>query len=97
MQKKKKNPDVSLSLLNECDANKWFMDKAPVIKERYWNSFSIEGFFGVHFHTKVSSKCTFILFFFNSLENVGTAPVNIPKPGASMVTGKHLGCLCPKE
>lgn len=38
-----------------------------------------------------------LIFIQRLLSVVGTAPVNIPKPGASTGTGTHLGCLCPKE
>lgn len=97
-QKRKQNThDECLSLWSECDANKWFMDKAPVIKERYLSSCAIEGFFWCTFSYKGFFWVYNVYFCFNSLENVGTAPVNMPKPGASMVTGRHLGCLCPKE
>lgn len=49
---------------------------------------------GVTFHTKVFLKCV-KWFVFCDFDDV--APVNIPKSGAWLVTGTHLGCLCPKE
>lgn len=73
------------------------MDKAPLVKDRYWSyCHADEDVLKSSFHTKVSLKCVTYTFK-NGFDNVGAAPVNIPKPGALMVTETHLGCLCPKE
>lgn len=70
---------------------KRLMDKAPLLKERYWsNCHTDEDFELLIFIQRFLSSVSliFILFFFL---NVGTAPVNILESGARYGNWNTLG------